>query len=242
MKDEDIRLLGQNEELPILSKVKFHPKGIVDFIFAFDVKRLSICDEEGFLEYLGYSRKDQKQNYLQDYLHPDEQKRIVRFIHQIKNYCNSGDINGSICVVLSHNIKTSNGHYLRILNHINIKVVKWTENNTLLFVCWCQDVSAHKFNDDLSFDIKTIGNSIPLQVLTLKKLKSILLDPHLKLTKRELEVLRVWSLNDTSSAAAEQLGIKPATLTVHLRNIRKKTGGVKRTMDSVLIAKRKGWI
>ncbi|MBX2927117.1 MAG: helix-turn-helix transcriptional regulator [Saprospiraceae bacterium] len=211
---------------------------VIDFAYTMDALRGSISAEHGMAAALGYEALPER---IEQLLHPDEQRKIIRLIRRIKDFVKIHGRNAPACTfVLSHRLLRQDGAYLRVFRFLQPDQTD-SDNNLLSYHCYCVDVSRFPLENAVSFDLRFAAQA-PFNIEeALRFFQPILDEEHLHFTERELEVLREWAANDLNASAAHRLGIKSRTLETHLSNMRRKLG-VRRTVDVVLYARERGWV
>jgi len=234
----NIDLIHKMEQLFSAEKMKL---ANIDFMYAVDVARQSICFERNMGAYLGYPTEELKAVKALNLLHPEEQRQVIRLVGRIKDYVRDKGKDGMACTfTLCHHLKKSNGQYLKVLRSIRPFSAD-SQQHVTHYYCMCLDVSRHHLSESITFDVRLPANFHQTKEEVLAFFADVLAQENPRFSERELEVLRVWSSTDSIEYATDTLSISERTIETHLKNMRRKLG-VRRTMDVVLYAKGKGWV
>lgn len=234
----NIDLINKMEQLFSAEKMKL---ANIDFMYAVDVARQSICFERNMGAYLGYSTEELKSVKVLNLLHPEEQRQVIRLVGRIKDYVRDNGKDGMACTfTLCHHLKKSNGQFIPVLRFIRPLSVN-SQQQVTHYGCLCLDISRHRMSEGVTFDVCLPANFHQTKEDVLSFFTNVLAQENPKFSDRELEVLRVWSSTDSTEDATSTLGISERTIETHLKNMRKKLGA-RRTMDVVLYAKGRGWL
>lgn len=214
---------------------------LTHFSFAVDVARNVVVHYDQVPEQLGYSPEELNPSFLQFGYHPSERATLQNLTVQIekclRHYPTAPPY---YTFIIGHRLKKSNGDYLKVLNYVQ-PILFEPNNNLLVLNNLCVDVSAHRFETVLTFDVHMPPHALYSRSEIVHFFQEIFTKDLPPFTERELLVLATWVSLNSTKAAADQLDITERTLETHLKNIRKKAN-MNRTMDVVLLAKAKGWI
>ncbi len=215
---------------------------VIDFSYVVDAVHQRIIRGQDLAQYLGYPSEEVLPPLLEDFLHPGEQRKIIRLIRHIKAFVKmlGAPVALSSTFILAHRMKRADGSYAKILRYLQPETMDDT-GNISVYHCHCTDISRHPGFEEMSFDIRLPAEAGVSAEEALQYFAGVLDESQLHFTNRELEVLRTWASADTAHDAACRLELAPRTVEAHLKNMRRKLG-VKRSMDVVLYARERGWV
>lgn len=192
------------------------------------------------LDYLGYSTEALQKPDLLSWWHPSEQQQLESLEQHLMEFAKVNAIpNGDLGVVLVHRIRKSNNQYIKILRVVFPDLS--AKKGEAALHSYCLDITPHCTFDKISLQIVT-KEAPDFDVAAIReRLLQVLATQGVRFTLRQLECLKAWMECETVKIAADKIGIEARTMETHLKNARKRLG-VKRTMDAMMYAKRKGWI
>lgn len=213
---------------------------LTHFSYAVDVARNVVVHYNQVQEYLGYS-PELNPGFLQCAFHPEERATLHNLTLQmqkcLRRYPTAPPY---YTFITGHRLKKSNGDFLKVLRYTQ-PVWFDLENNLLILNNLCMDVSSHKLETGITFDVQLPPQVTHSRSEVLHFFHNVFAKAQAPFSPRELSVLKTLVSFNSIRAAAEQLAITERTFETHLKNIRKKVD-MNRTMDVVLLAMSKGWI
>lgn len=207
-----------------------------EFVYAVDAHGERICYHRGVEEYLGYRAAEINLGWLVEVLHPAERRRITKLTARMrdfvkKNYVEPFKFNFSI----THRFRKADNTYIKVLRKIYPFLMD-EANNLLVYFCLCIDITNHNPSDKITLDVTLSEQSTCDKEQALAYFSDLLSEKPIEFTKRQLEVIKVWSETDSARIAAERLGITVRTLETHLKNARSRLN-VRRSLDVVMYTK-----
>ncbi|MFN7115261.1 MAG: response regulator transcription factor [Saprospiraceae bacterium] len=213
----------------------------VQFAYAVDLVRQRIAYKYNFCEYLNYEPVQVNMGLLNDIIHPDEHKKLNILYRRMNEFAKQYPIEPiKFGLVLGHQLRKADGTYIKVLRYFHPFLLD-EHHKLLVYYCLCVDVSNHYFNNGITLDIILPQDAPFTRATALNYFNMIMTDQVIQFTKRQLQVIKVWSETDSPKVAAERLSMQVRTLETHLKNMRKKIGA-RRTLDVVVYAKDHGLI
>ncbi len=208
-----------------------------EFVYAVETSGEQICYHRGIEEYLGYHAAEINLGWLVEALHPDERRRISKLTTRIGDFVEKYRPEPlTLHFSMTHRIQKADKSYIKILRQMYPFLMD-KNHKLLIYFCLCIDItSLVEVKERISFDVTIPKQATYDKSEAMEFFSDLLSGEPVAFTRRELEVIKVWSETDSSRVAAERLGITIRTLETHLKNARNKLN-VRRSLDVVLYAK-----
>lgn len=208
-----------------------------EFVYAVDTRGEQICYHRGIKKYLGYHAAEINLGWLVEALHPNERRQISKLTTRIGDFVEKYQPEPlTLHFSLTHRIRKADDSYIKILRQMYPFLVD-KNHKLLMYFCLCIDITnLIEAKERISFDVTIPEQATYDKLEAMNFFSDLLSGEPVAFTKRELEVIKVWSETDSSRVAAERLGITIRTLETHLKNARSKLN-VRRSLDVVLYAR-----
>lgn len=184
------------------------------FAYIIDISQGLITEHRGFEQVLGYTQDEVTLSLLYNLYHPDEAEMMYRIVARAWEYlCSTPMKKAEALFSIDYRFRKVDGSYIRVLrNSYNLDVD--ANGRTITTLSICTDITSHKLSGKIQWSL-TGPRADQVTFEDILKLKA---NP-LKLSKREIEILKLLAQGKTSTQVAKQLSTSAHTVNTHRRNM-----------------------
>ncbi len=197
-----------------LNKIEFNKN---ECLFVWDLRLGEMVFSKGFENLLGVPDEEINLKGFVELFHADDREYILRLgqaavHHSIKD----AEFNEEFCLYVSHRIRNSNGHYIKILAQSKPHQID-SKGLISSFLVKVSNISFIDTSDAVQY--KFLANGLDTQLfhdLVFEKNKTLF-------TQRELEIIKEIQKGISNFQIAENLDISKFTVETHRKKIMKKS-------------------